>query len=70
MSTIIKCPNCGNEFEPTESLRDEVKKELRDEMKEWQRKKQEEFNAQIGEEKKRIQQETEQAMRKSISSEY
>ena len=70
MSTIIKCPNCGNEFEPNESLREEVKKELRDEMKEWQRKKQEEFNAQIGDERKKIQQETEQAIRKSISSDY
>ena len=52
MSTIIKCPRCGNEFEPTETLREEVKKELRDEMKEWQRKKEEALNAQIVEEKK------------------
>lgn len=70
MSTMIKCPSCGNEFEPNESLREEVKKELRDEMKEWQRRKQEEFIAQIGEEKKKIQQETEQTIRKTISSDY
>ena len=70
MSTNIKCPNCGNEFEPNESLREEVKKELRDEMKDWQRKKEEAFNAQIGEERKKIQQETEQAIRKSLSSDY
>jgi hypothetical protein len=70
MSTTIKCPNCGNEFEPNESLREEVKKELRDEMKEWQRKKQEEFNAHIGEERKKVQQETEQAIRKTIASDY
>ena len=70
MSTIIKCPNCGNEFEPTETLREEVKKELRDEMKEWQRKKEESFNIQIGEERKKIQLETEQAIRKTISSDF
>ena len=70
MSTNIKCPNCGNEFEPNESLREEVKKELRDEMKDWQRKKEEAFTAQISEERKKIQQETELAIRKSISSDY
>ena len=70
MSTIIKCPRCGNEFEPTETLREEVKKELRDEMKEWQRKKEEALNAQFVEERKKIQQETEQSIRKTISSDY
>ena len=70
MVTTIKCPNCGNEFEPNESLREEVKKELRDEMKEWKRKQEEQFIAQIGEERKRIQQETELAIRKSVSSDF
>jgi len=70
MVTIIKCPNCGNEFEPTESVREEVKKELREEMKDWKKKQEEAFIAQIGEEKKKIQQETELAIRKSIASDY
>src|SRR6185503_14054301 len=70
MSTIIKCPNCSHEFELNESLREGVKKELRDEMKEWQRKKEEAFNTQLGEERKKIQQETEQAVRKNIASDY
>jgi len=70
MSTTIKCPNCSHEFELNESLREDVKKELRDEMKEWQRKKEETFNAQLAEERKKIQQETEQAIRKKISSDF
>ena len=70
MITTIKCPNCGNEFEPNETLREEVKKELRDEMKEWKKKQEEAFIAQIGEERKRIQQETETIIRKAVSSDY
>jgi len=69
MSTI-KCPNCSHEFELNESLREDVKKELRDEMKEWQRKKEEAFNSQMAEERKKIQQDTEQAIRKKISSDF
>ena len=30
MSTEIKCPNCGHEFEPTDSIREEVQKEFGD----------------------------------------
>jgi len=70
MSTTIKCPNCSHEFELNESLREDVKKELRDEMKEWQRKKEESFNSQMAEERKKIQQDTEQAIRKKISSDF
>ena len=70
MSTTIKCPNCSHEFELNESLREDVKKELRDEMKEWQRKKEDAFNTQLVEERKKIQQETEQAIRKKISSDF
>ena len=70
MSTIIKCPNCSYEFELNESLREDVKKELRDEMKEWQRKKEDAFNAQLAEERKKIQQEAEQSIRKKISSDF
>ncbi len=70
MSTTIKCPNCSHEFELNESLREDVKKELRDEMKEWQRKKEDAFNAQLADERKRIKQETEQSIRKQISSDF
>jgi len=70
MSTTIKCPNCSHEFELNESLREDVKKELRDEMKEWQRKKEEAFTSQMAEERKKIQQDTEQAIRKKISSDF
>ena len=53
MSTTIKCPNCGNEFEPNDAIRDEVQKELRQKMVEWQSQKQREFEA----EKTKIQKE-------------
>ncbi len=46
MPTNIKCPNCGNEFELNESLRNEVENELRGKMKDWQKKKEEEFENQ------------------------
>src|SRR6185436_18183507 len=70
MSTTIRCPHCNHEFELNESLREDVKKELRDEMKEWQRKKEDSFNTQLAEERKKIQQDTEQAIRKKISSDF
>jgi hypothetical protein len=40
---MIKCPNCGNEFEPNDAIRDELRKQLRQQMKEWQQKKEEDF---------------------------
>jgi hypothetical protein len=40
---MIKCPNCGNEFEPNDAIRDELQKQLRQQMKEWQQKKEEDF---------------------------
>ncbi len=43
MTTMIKCPNCGNEFEPNDAMRDELQKQLRQQMKEWQQKKEEDF---------------------------
>lgn len=43
MTTLIKCPGCGNEFEPNDAMRDEIQKELRQQMKEWQQKKEEDF---------------------------
>ena len=42
MTTEIKCPNCGTEFELNESLKNEVEKELRGKMMDWQKKKEDE----------------------------
>ncbi|HMK04212.1 MAG TPA: DUF2130 domain-containing protein [Ferruginibacter sp.] len=46
MSSEIKCPNCGHQFELNESLKNEVEKELRGKMMDWQKKKEEEFEKQ------------------------
>jgi hypothetical protein len=40
---IITCPNCSTQFEPGDSMRDEIQKELRGKMAEWQKKKDDEF---------------------------
>ncbi len=40
---IITCPNCNHQFEPGDSMRDEIEKELRGKMVDWQKKKDEEF---------------------------
>ncbi len=70
MSTQIKCPNCGHEFEPTDSIREEVQKELRNKMTEWQKQQQQKFETQLQEEKKKTQQETEEYTRKSIAADF
>jgi hypothetical protein len=70
MPTTIKCPSCGNEFEPNESIRQEMEKELNQKATEWQRRKNEEFQIKMEEEKKRLQQTLEENIRKSISSDY
>lgn len=70
MLTTIKCPECGNEFEPNESIRQEIEKELNQKATEWQKKKNEEFQVKMDEEKKRMQQTLEENIRKSISSDY
>jgi len=70
MATEIKCPNCGHEFEPTDSIREEVQKELRSKMSEWQKQQQQKFEAQLLEEKKKTQKETEELIRKSISADF
>ncbi len=66
MPSNIKCPECGHEFEPNDAIRDEVQRELRQKMMEWQHQKQNEFEA----EKKKIQAETEEALRKHIASDF
>lgn len=70
MSTEIKCPNCGHEFEPSDSIREEVQKELRAKMSEWQKQQQQKFDLQLLEEKKRTQKETEELIRKNIVADF
>lgn len=70
MPNDIKCPNCGHEFEPTESIREEVQKELRVKMTEWQKQQQQKLDQQLAEEKKKIQQETEEMIRKNIAADF
>ena len=43
MTTMITCPSCGNEFEPTNVIREQIQAELRIQMKDWQLKKDEEY---------------------------
>lgn len=70
MPAEIKCPNCGHEFEPTESIREEIQNELRSKMTEWQKQQQQKFEAQILEEKRKTQKETEELIRKSVASDF
>jgi len=70
MSTEIKCPNCGHEFEPTDSIREEVQRELRTKMTEWQKLQQQKFDLQLLDEKKKTQQETEERIQKSVASDF
>ncbi len=70
MPTEIKCPECGHEFEPTDSIREEVQKELRSQMSEWKKQQQQKFEAQLLEEKKKTQAETEELIRKSVSADF
>ena len=70
MPTTIKCPKCGNEFEPNESIRDQIKKELNQKAVEWQRRKDEEFQVKMEEEKRRMQQHLEENIRRSIALDY
>ena len=42
-TSIIVCPNCQHQFEPTEAIREEVQKELRIKAAEWQKQKGEEY---------------------------
>jgi hypothetical protein len=70
MSTDIKCPSCGNMFEPTEAIREEMEKELNSKAVEWQKKKSEEFKKQLDEERIKVQRETEALLRKNIGADY
>lgn len=70
MTTTIKCPNCGHQFEPTEIIRDEVEKELRTKMTEWQQQKQKQFDALLTDEKNKIEKAAEENLRKSIAADF
>jgi hypothetical protein len=70
MATQIKCPNCGNQFEPNDAIREEVEKELRSKAADWQKKKNEEFQLKLEEERKNIQQGLEEVIRKSLASDF
>ena len=54
MATEIKCPNCGHQFEPNESIREEIEKELRTKAADWQKKKNEEFQIKLDDESVKI----------------
>lgn len=47
MATEIKCPNCGHQFEPNESIREEIEKELRGKMQDWQKQKEKQLEENI-----------------------
>jgi hypothetical protein len=70
MTTQVKCPNCGTQFEPNDAIREEVEKELRSKAADWQKKKNEEFQLKLEEEKKRIQQSLEENIRKNIAGDF
>ena len=70
MSTEIKCPNCGHQFEPNDAIRDQVEQELRAKIADWQKKKNEEFQQKMDEEKKRLQESLEGNLRKTIAADY
>ena len=69
-SFIITCPHCNTQFEPGDSMRDEIEKELRGKMVDWQKKKEAETTAQLEIEKKRLQTEMQESIKKSIAADY
>jgi hypothetical protein len=66
MSTVIKCPGCGNEFEPNDAVRDEVERKLRSQMVDWQKKKEDEFRKKEAEQAAQL----EQNIRRQLSGDY
>ncbi len=66
MATEIKCPNCGHQFEPNESIREEIRKEANAKAEEWKKKKEKEF----ADEKVKLQQQLEDTLRKSIATDF
>jgi len=69
-SFIITCPNCSHQFEPGDTMRDEIEKELRGKMKEWQKKKEIETAELLEAEKNKMQTEMQEAVKKSLAADY
>lgn len=69
-SFIITCPNCSHQFEPGDTMRDEIEKELRGKMKEWQKKKEIETAELLEAEKNKMQTEMQEAVKKSVAADY
>lgn len=61
---IIHCPNCNHQFDPGDSMRDEIEKELRAKVIDWQKKKDEEFKQKELVFKQQLQQKEEEANKK------
>jgi hypothetical protein len=66
MATEITCPSCGHQFEPTESIREEIKKEANARAEEWKKKKEKEF----AEEKIRLEKQIAETLRASITGDF
>lgn len=69
-SFIITCPNCSHQFEPGDTMRDEIENELRGKMKEWQKKKEIETAELLEVEKKKMQTEMQESVKKSLAADY
>ncbi len=67
---IVSCPKCQHSFEPTDAIRDEIEKELRGKMTDWQKKKEEETNQLLADQKKKIETELAEQLKKNIAGEY
>ena len=85
---IINCPNCHHQFEPGESMREEIQKELRTQMVDWQNKKDQEFKLKeqsfqqiiadkekeaalkLEDEKKKLQSELQESIKKSVNADF
>ena len=61
---IIHCPNCNHQFDPGDSMRDEIEKELRAKVIDWQKKKDEEFRQKELAFQQQLQLKDEEAVRK------
>ncbi len=61
---IIHCPNCNHQFEPGDSIREEVQRELRGQMVDWQKKKDEEFKQKEQSFQQQLQLKDEEAVKK------
>lgn len=69
-SFIITCPNCNHQFEPGDTMREEIEKELRGKMIDWQKKKEVETAELLEAEKKRMHAEMQDSVKKSLAADY